>query len=266
MTWGLAASPTAVDIDYDGFIDKVYLGDLGGNMWAFNVSFNEATKKSNSLWSGRVLYDGTKSHPIYYQPAVALDKKGIPWVFWGTGDREDPTSKTSQERFIAVKDDDDDSSGYPYKENNLTNVTTTNTFDPDPLDKGTDNKGWYIAMEQGEKVLSRPAVFSGLVYFTTFTPGETKDCKVAGGPRLYMVEFRSGGGATQFSNAAYLANTTSARYVQIGSGVPSSPVISVASKGNASVSAGTTGGGVYSRVIYSQGTNKQILYWREVTP
>jgi type IV pilus assembly protein PilY1 len=261
MTWGIASPPTAVDIDYDGFIDKVYVGDLGGNMWVFNVSANEVTKKSDSLWSGMVLYDGTKNHPVYYQPAVAFDSKGIPWVFWGTGDREDPTSKTSKERFFGVKDDDDQGVHYPYKESNLTDVTLLNTYNPQ-----TATKGWYITLEDGEKVLARSAAFSSLVYFTTFTPGEAKDCKVAGGPRLYMVEFRSGGGATAFSNAAYLANTTSARFKQIGSGVPSSPVISVDSKGKASVIAGTTGGAVYSRVIYSSGTNKQLLYWREVTP
>jgi type IV pilus assembly protein PilY1 len=267
MTWGLAASPTAVDMDYDGFIDKVYLGDLGGNMWVFNVSANDDTKKSNSLWSGKVLFDGTKNHPIYYQPAVAFDQKGIPWLLWGTGDREDPTNKNTYDRFIAVKDDEDANVSYPYTVSNLTNVTTTNTFDPDPLDKGTANKGWYIELEKSEKVLARTAAFSGIVYFTTFTPGEAKECKVAGGPRLYMVEFRSGGGALGFSMANYLANKPSTpRYISIGSGVPSSPVISVDSKGKASVIAGTTGGGVYSQVIYSSGGNKQLLYWREVTP
>ncbi len=90
MRWGLASSPTAVDVDNDGFIDKVYIGDLGGNMWVFDVSADEANRRSNSLWTGRRLFDGTPNHPIYYPPAVALDKNGIPWVFWGTGDREDP--------------------------------------------------------------------------------------------------------------------------------------------------------------------------------
>jgi hypothetical protein len=109
-------------------------------------------------------------------------------------------------------------------------------------------------------------VFSGLVYFTTFTPGEAKDCKVAGGPRLYLVEYRSGGGAVNFSMANFYDNKPSTpRYIPLGSGVPSSPVISVDSKGKASVIAGTTGGAVYSQVIYTSGGNKQFLYWRENT-
>ena len=33
MNYSFAASPTAVDTNSDGFIDKVYIGDLGGQMW-----------------------------------------------------------------------------------------------------------------------------------------------------------------------------------------------------------------------------------------
>ena len=265
MRWGLPSSPTLLDMDKDGFIDKVYIGDLGGNMWVFNVSADDKNKKSNSLWSGRRLYDGTSNHPIYYQPAVTLDKTGTPWVYWGTGDREDPTNKNTYDRFYGVKDDQDDGTGYPYRESNLTDVSTTNTFDPDPLNKGAANKGWYIRLEKMEKVLARPAVFSDIVYFTTFLPGDQKECRVAGTARLYFVEFRSGGGATTFSSAAYLSNTTSARYKEIGDGLASAPVISVDSKGKATVMVGTTGSQVFSQQIYSKSGGKQLLYWRELT-
>jgi type IV pilus assembly protein PilY1 len=260
MRWGLASSPTAVDVDKDGFIDKVYIGDLGGNMWVFDVSADEVNRRSNSVWSGRRLFDGTSNHPIYYPPAVALDKFGIPWVYWGTGDREDPTNRTNNDRFYAVKDDSDDGAGYPYRLNDLTNITALNTFN------ASTRKGWYIELEKSEKVLAKPSVFSNIVYFTTFVPGQQKECRVPGTSRLYMTEFRSGGGALNFSNEAYLTNTTSSRYVEIGSGMASAPVISVNSKGKASVLVGTTDGGVYSRPAHSPDTNKKILYWREVTP
>ena len=184
MRWGLASSPAAVDVDNDGFIDKVYIGDLNGNMWVFNVSADEVNRRSNSLWSGRRLFDATPNHPIYYPPAVALDRNGIPWVFWGTGDREDPADMNDQERFYAVKDDSDNGTGYPYRVNDLTNVTTLNRFN------ASTSKGWYIELERSEKVLARPAVFSNIVYFTTFLPGETRQCRVPGTSRLYMTEFQ----------------------------------------------------------------------------
>ena len=35
MTFDLAGSPIAFDMDGDGFVDTAYIGDLGGNIWRF---------------------------------------------------------------------------------------------------------------------------------------------------------------------------------------------------------------------------------------
>ncbi len=37
MTFDLAGSPIAFDMDGDGFIDTAYIGDLGGNIWRFRL-------------------------------------------------------------------------------------------------------------------------------------------------------------------------------------------------------------------------------------
>jgi len=85
MTKSFGASPKAVDANGDGYVDKVYLGDLGGQMWVFDVSFDKLTKKSDSKWSGRILFAAPgvspEKHPIYYQPAVAFDSFSNLWVY-----------------------------------------------------------------------------------------------------------------------------------------------------------------------------------------
>ena len=199
--------------------------------------------------------------PIYYPPAVTFDKHGTIWVYWGTGDREDPINKNSRERFYAVKDDGGADSDHPYTEGDLQNVTgdDKNKFTPYP-----NMKGWYIQLEESEKVLARPAVFAGLVYFTSFLPRSVDPCSVGGDARLYVLEYLSGGGATVFSDALYMAGTTSDRFIHLGEVAPSAPIISVNTKGQASVIVGTMVGGVYSAPIYSDPSNKQLLYWREV--
>jgi len=35
MDFSLAGNPTAVDLDLDGYIDRVYIGDVGGQLWKF---------------------------------------------------------------------------------------------------------------------------------------------------------------------------------------------------------------------------------------
>ena len=94
-----AAPPTAVDVNMDGFIDRVYIGDLGGQMWVFDVSSDNVAD-----WTGQRLFrtpgGPAEKHMIYYQPAVAFDQYRKPWVFFGTGNREDPNEFTNPpERF-----------------------------------------------------------------------------------------------------------------------------------------------------------------------
>ena len=110
MIYPLAAPPSAVDTNGDGFVDRVYIGDLGGQMWRFDLSFNAITKKSNSLWTATRLFTApigsNERHPIYYQPAVTVDKGQYPWIYFGTGNREEPMDVSNpQERFYAVKDE-----------------------------------------------------------------------------------------------------------------------------------------------------------------
>jgi type IV pilus assembly protein PilY1 len=275
MNHALPASPTVVDTNLDGYVDKVYIGDMGGQVWIFDVSFNELTKKSDSLWAGKRLFKapkgGSEKHNIYYAPAVAFDNNGIPWVYFGTGDREDPKDfKNERERFYAVKDDG--SGNYPRDEGDLKDVTLDkdNTFAVDAT-----KKGWYIKLEKSgkqlEKVLAKPAVFNRLLYFTTYTYTQSADpCAVAGVSKKYVVEFLSGGGALNVDDMSDILNPPSdfvhKRSQEIGSGAPSAPVITVNMKGKASVIIGTTSGQISSGGAFSLTTNREILYWREVVP
>ena len=273
MDYSLTAPPIAVDTNLDGYVDKVYMGDLGGQMWVFDVSFDETTKKSDSQWTGKRLFTApvsiSEKHRIYYQAAVVFDRYRNPWVYFGTGDREYPKDDSNPaERFYAVKDDGKGTDGlgtYPLTEPNLFDATPMNTFDPTSL------KGWYIKLTKSagklEKVLAKPSVFNRLVYFTTYTyTGSTSPCTVAGEGRLYIVEYLSGGGALTVDDLNDLAGIPSSGSTQIGAGIPSPPTISVNLKGKASVNVGTTSNQILSEEIFSPATSKEIIYWREVIP
>jgi len=278
-THAVVASPAIVDINSDGYVDKVYIGDLGGQIWAYDVSFDAANKKAESQW-----YDKTKilfqapgaaaeKHMIYYQAALGFDKNRNLWVFVGTGDMEDPTDFSNpNERFYAIKDDGLGSDGlgtYPLSEkNDLKEVTSINTFTPD-----LTKKGWYIKLykdgdgHQLEKVLAKPSLFNRLVYFTTYTHDDKADpCSAAGTSKEYLVEFLSGGGALAVDELSDLSGGAGQRSRDVGYGAPSTPVISVDMKGKASVVIGTTSGQIYSAAAFSLTTNKVIMYWREVVP
>jgi type IV pilus assembly protein PilY1 len=273
MSYPLAAPPSAVDTNSDGFIDKVYIGDVGGQMWSFDVSFNAVTKKSNSLWTGTRLFTTPvgEKHPIYYQPAVTVDRHQNIWIYFGTGNREDPMNVLSQnERLYAVKDDGD--GNYPRTESDLADVTSNNSYLP-----SVTKKGWYIKLQNssnpitGEKdyemVLAKPNIFNQIVYFTTYTYIDFPDpCSIQGTGKLYGLEYRSGGGALNLGDFFVIDpnQTPTSRSIDIGSGVPSAPVISINSQAKATIYIGTTSGKFYSSRVSSPPSQNQPLYWREV--
>jgi type IV pilus assembly protein PilY1 len=264
MIHSLASPATAVDSNSDGYVDKVYMGDLGGQVWVFDLSFDAIAKKSDSLWSGKRLFKApgllSEKHNIYYQVTVAFDKNEIPWVFFGTGDRENPI-EGGTERFYAVKDDG--LGDYPRDEGNLENVTNNNTFTAPVHPK----KGWYIRLtNRKEQALAKPVVFNNIVYFTTFSPKEEDwdVCTTGGTARLYVMEYRSGGGALEVDAMTDLEGSAGTRWKIVGSGLPSAPAITINSKGQAAIIAGTTENQVYSQLGFSPGSNKRVLYWRQV--
>ena len=211
MVYSLAASPAIADTDNDNFIDTAYIGDLGGNVWRMKFcSAGDAAYCSTANWQGGKLFDSSTGtiRPIYTTPSVTLDSRGQIWVYFGTGDKMDPTAANAQEKFHAVKDLDLTST---WGINNLENITSGTYTD------ASDKHGWYINLAgQGEKILADSAVFGNVAYFTTYTPPSGADpCSQAGTASLYAVNFVSGGGIL-----------AGGRSVSIGIGIATAPVLS----------------------------------------
>jgi type IV pilus assembly protein PilY1 len=255
--YGIPASPAIVDTDNDGFIDTAYIGDLGGNVWRFNFCRkSDGDSCGTSNWAGGKLYASSTGNirPIYTTVSAAVDPYGHLWVYWGTGDKYDPTAPNAQEKFFAVKDLNRTTT---YGINDLDNITS-GTYDP----SATKN-GWYINFSgSGEKVLADSVVFGGNVYLTTYTPSSGGNpCDQAGSASLYAVNYITGGGL--FSSGT--------RSMSIGSGIASAPVISLKPDTGTpdlyvTVSGGTGTGASTSRAgITPPGVANRtnLIFWRD---
>lgn len=222
MTYGVPASPAVVDTDNDGFIDTAYVGDLGGNMWRFKFCTQAAGSGCNTTnWSGGLLFQAASARPIYTTATAARDSSSL-WVFWGTGDKENPTSTSGQDTFFAVRDADRTAM---YSIGNLQNISA---YD------GTSS-GWYNPLAgAGEKNLSDPNVFGGIALFTTYTPGSAiNSCLPSGTSKLYAMAMMSltidgivyNAGAGVLSTGG-VDGKGGARSVSLGTGLAQSPVVS----------------------------------------
>lgn len=233
LLYGIPSSPTVVDTNGDGFLDLAYVGDLGGQLWKFDFSDPDPGN-----WSGTVIFHTTPARLIYYAPAVTVDPEGNWWVFFGTGDRDDPQNLTERNRFYGIKD-----LGPPER-------TDRDLVEAGPNVRPEDD-GWYIDLEQGEKVLAPPEVVAGKVFFTTYRPIPSDNpCEVSGEAKLYEVN--------------YLTGAQEAEPVDLGSGVPTNPQLSFSETGHPILTVGTTSGRVYMTEIPLPFSFKKVIYWREV--
>lgn len=266
MKYSLPAPPAIVDTDNDGFIDTAYIGDLGGNMWRFKFCTGSMIAGSGGCtitdWSGGLFFDSSSGNirPIYTGAGVAKDGMGKLWVFWGTGDKVDPTASNAQEHFYAVKDNRTST----YTLSDIDNITTASgVFDP----SSTTRVGYRIQLAGGgQKILAEPTIFGGVAYFTSFTPGNPSDpCEQAGSATLNGVKFTTGEG---------VFGGTTPRQMDIGTGIASAPIVSIKPPGGsgslADLYVTVSGGGQSSastiKVPFTPpgaANMMNMIYWRD---
>jgi len=272
MNFSLAANPAAVDLNSDGFVDRVYIGDVGGQLWKFDVSAATLSSGLVTNWTGKRLFAAAPSQAnpppvgeyypaqaIYATPTLSFDDDGSLWLFFGTGDRNHPNN-TSQNRFYGIKDNSTMINGSSLTESSLVDVTSG---------RGSVSQGWFIKLGSNEKVLAAADVFNKRVFFTTFTPTSTLACGSEGSSaKLYAVNMLTGDAALDLVTGQPLSSGQSAASLAkaIGIGIPSKPIVTMNESGtkiNPRVITGTTNQQISSTPLPSVSL-KRLVSWREV--
>jgi type IV pilus assembly protein PilY1 len=262
------------DHDGDGIVSRIYFGDLGGNVFAmkddeaqsFIVCGDTVTRTVvDGNWSGTKLFSATAGdgvqRKILYAPDAVEEEFGE-YIYFGTGDRTDPGETAVVNRFYAVKNDW--SATGTLTENDLVDVTDNliqlgNENQKELVEADLENSsGWYIRLEHpGEKIVSAPRVYGGVVYFTTYTPSDQSEADpedpcaistVRGVARLYAVNYKTGAAVHDFSSEVEVDNDGQTvnlgkldRALAIGTAIPSAPVIAILG-GGARLFVGVEGG------------------------
>lgn len=122
----IPATPELVDLDDDGDVDRMYIGDLEGRLWKVNLENDGDVidgMVSDLSWPACVLFDagdpegdGTRTWaPIITKVAAAFpSSSGFPHLYFGTGG-DDRVPSDLRYRFYAIRDDlDCVNGGDPY--------------------------------------------------------------------------------------------------------------------------------------------------------
>lgn len=202
MTYSMPSDITLVDRNPDGFIDRLYAADVGGNVWRVDLEPGSGNTPANWQVTRLASLGGsaTTKRKIFFPPDV-VTTKNFDAVLVGTGDREHPVYTNSSinfvNRFYMLKDTNTGSDACPSG-----SCATTIVDDTDPTWPGAsgntamlfdatttvyDNSlnGFFIQLknlvtntdgtlgpgyEKGEKVVNAPTTVGGRTFFGTNTP------------------------------------------------------------------------------------------------
>lgn len=238
MTFSIPSDVEALDTDGDGYLDRIYVGDTGGNIWRFNVG-----DSSTSNWTGRKIFNlntgGTTSSSIgkkiFFKPSVSMEGS-YAMLLVGTGDREHPLNWGNYaDRIYGLKDKGQTTVKSEGDLVDVTDDTLQQTSDSAVVDStltslaATTKYGWFIRLNAfntatgvttggntGEKSLAAPLVFNKVVYFTTYAPSQSVSpdpCLPGnlGDGRLYAVDYQTGEAVLNYYKANDSTSTTNVR-------------------------------------------------------
>jgi type IV pilus assembly protein PilY1 len=255
MKYSIPSDIARVDTNGDGYIERLYVGDMGGRLWRFDI--NDSDPNS---WLGRIIFNSNTGvtparRKIFYPPDLTLEN-GYEMVLFGTGDREHQDETKVVNRIYAFRDKGSNSI---LSEDDLANLTK----DIASIKNFEHKEGWFISLEadKGEKVLAPPVVVYGVGYFTTYTPSPNGSDGIA---RIYSLNYKTGYSAFNLSKENDTGGPKidlSDRSKIIGKGIPSGTIIS-AVRGRLVALTGVEGG-IYRTPLRGNSTLIPI-WWKEV--
>jgi len=213
------STPRLVDMNGDGTIDRIYAGDLHGNLWAFNVADKTNTANWTSAYGIKPLFKACSAtpctasnrQPITHQPDITLHPTKTAYstrpntlVFFGTGQylTQLDIANAQQQTFYGVWD----SNTGDLERNSLQAQTITTSSDAvlgnvrtissNTVNYSSTEKGWVVDLPiSGERSVTNPAAFGSVVFFNTVIPSVSSSnmCSVGGSGWLMAVDLLTGG-------------------------------------------------------------------------
>lgn len=225
MRYSIPSDLTVVDHDQNGEADYFIVGDMGGQVWRFDIQHNSSPQ--NLVRGGviaRMSGTGETDHRRFFNaPDVAMvnhnDRLRLS-IAIGSGNRTSPLDTTVADRFyVFFVDDPFGLSQAPY-----TTQTEANWTDRTNNTGGTGTDGWYIGFDagSGEKVLASSVTLNNTIVFTTFTPNiqagtpTCTDVGTMGSNRLWALNVTDGAGIIDLNGDGQV-NANSDRVIDIAS-------------------------------------------------
>ena len=245
MNYSIPSDLRVIDSNDDGFADRIYTGDLGGQIW--RVDFDDVNVSSSFKVNRLADLSISGFQPFFYPPSVSLNNRASSEylsVAIGSGNRANPLRAGTSNKLFMLKDSDV-AAGNPAS--GFSTITMGQLYDATSNDLGSSTisvssaartalngkRGWYVNLAAGEKSLSSTLTFEGKLLATTFSPnasGSDTNCTVqATSSRYYAVHVKDAtpaGVSTDTVNTSTSGLSAEQRSRVIAtSGIPSAPIV-----------------------------------------
>src|SRR5258708_26080473 len=225
MDHAIPGRVSVLDIDGDGYADRMYVGDMAGQLWRFDV--NNGQPAASLVTGGAIASLGTKldaahlaadNRRFYNAADVSAEQKAGVQPFLniaiGSGYRGHPLDNSTHDRFYAVRDYDTFSvkpqsyfDGLTLTRDALSAAAASSKLiDITALAQPTipaGALGWQLDLNTHpdwtavENVLVPAPTFTDQVIFTTYTPNSSPPVDPCSGigtgtNRVYVVSFFTG--------------------------------------------------------------------------
>ena len=286
MQYSIPARIKPIDINGDGYVDRLYAGDMGGQLWRIDIDNDANTASMVSATGGRIAdlavdASTTDNRRFYTSPDVALiiEEGKAPYlsIVAASGYRAHPLQTDTRDRVYMIRDYD--VYQVPAAYTTMTEADLLDTTD-NAIGQGSqavidaavislgEKKGWYIKLSEmdgsfvGEKALSEPLILSGVAIFTTFIPASAgltnNSCKANDGTgAIYFVNVVDG--TPTGDNTDDGTQTREDRRILLArGGIPPTPRVIITGAGIPTLCVGTE-----CSAAGEVGT-AQKMYWYEV--
>jgi type IV pilus assembly protein PilY1 len=194
MSYSVPSDLAVVDRDGNGYSDRVYFGDTGGQLWRLDIG-----SATISEWKATRLFkfSTTATQRFLNAPDVVESPDGkYDMLIIGSGNREKPVETSVQNYMLFYRDYDQAGVSTATATLQLSDLAEADTLAGGTLEFDTDQdiaadskflKGWYLPLESGEKVVTPALTANETTTFATNVPGINSACSDLGEARIYKV-------------------------------------------------------------------------------
>jgi type IV pilus assembly protein PilY1 len=192
----------------DETADSVYVGDLQGQMWRFNLTGTTGTYPAPVLLATATASSGGAPQPITTAPLIEIHPVTRKrYVLFGTGELLSviDVPSTQEQSFYAIIDGTAaafNAFTATIVRSNLTSITSAaagQTTNGTPNVLGPTSSGWVTDLGRdipappgsgiGWRVVLNPQAFNGIVTFATSLTTATNPCSPQGSSRVYAIDY-----------------------------------------------------------------------------